>query len=399
MSANSPLTQSGWRVVIAAHLGVMFGFGSLIVYTFGIFLKPLAAEFGWSREEISRAFGIAAMSIAVASPLLGRALDRVGPKAVILPCFVVFGGAVLGLSQLNGALWQFYALFVLIGLAGNGTTQMGYSGAVSSWFDRKRGLALAVVLAGTGIGSIVHPVLAERIISIEGWRSAYLVFGAMALLMGIPLTAAWVRMKPSKEAQQQELSGMSTKDALRQREYWLLVGVLFLSSISVNGALTHLAAFLTDRGMSLSGAALATGLLGVSNLAGRMGTGWLLDRVPGPRLSLCLLLAMAAGMVVLSQATTLWAAGLAVVLIGAGLGGEADITPYLLTRYFGLKSFSTLYGFTWTFYAVAGGIGPVLFGRMFDTTGSYVAVLIAASCMTAIAGLLMLGMRPVPRIS
>ena len=109
----------GWRVV-AAHLGVMVSFGSLLVYTFGIFLKPLAAEFHWSREEASRAFAIAAMTIAAVSPFLGAALDRFGPRRVVLPCFAVFGAAVLALSGMNGALWQFYALFVVIGMAATG---------------------------------------------------------------------------------------------------------------------------------------------------------------------------------------------------------------------------------------------------------------------------------------
>jgi MFS family permease len=390
-SDESSLSYPGWRVVAAAHLGAMVCFGSLLVYTFGIFLKPLAAEFGWSREEISRAFGVAALTIAAISPLLGKALDRYPPQYVILPCFLGFAGGLFALSQMTGQLWQLYAIFFLIGLAGNGTTQMGYSGAVASWFTRRRGFALALVMAGVGIGSTVHPLLAERLIAGYGWRTAYVVLGCLVLLLGVPMTALWVRRRPVTVA---SVDGAAVKDALRQREFWILCAVLFLSSIAANGSLTHLAALLSDRGITAAGAALATGVLGISNLGGRLLTGWLLDRVSGPRLSFVLLCLMSAGMLLLSGANAMPAALLAAVLIGVGLGGEADVTPFLLSRYFGLKSFSTLYGFTWTVYAFAGAMGPVMFGRVFDATGSYVALLGAGAAVTLAAGLLMLLMRP-----
>lgn len=397
-SEDSPL-YPGWRVVLAAHFGAMVSFGSLLVFTFGVFLKPLTAEFGWSREEVSRAFAIAAMTVAAVSPFLGRALDRWGPRPIVIPCFALFGTAVLSLSRLSGPLWELYAAFFVIGLAGNGTTQMGYGGAVAGWFTARRGLALACVMAGVGIGSIVHPILAERCIAAFGWRTAYLILGAMVLLSGIPLTAAWVRRSGESGNNPLAESGSTIRGALGHRAFWVLVAVLFVSSIAANGTLTHMAAHLSDRGMTASQAALATGVLGGANLAGRLLTGWLLDRFFGPRLSFWLLAVMAAGFAALALARSLPVAMIAAVLIGLGLGGEADVTPYLLSRYFGLASFSTLYGITWTFYALAGAVGPVLFGRVFDTSGSYDAVLRLSQALAIIAAILMLAMPRYPRAS
>lgn len=390
------LQYPGWRVVLAAHLGTMVSFGSLLVFTFGIFLKPLAADFGWSREEISRAFAIAAMTVAVVSPFLGYALDRFGPRPIVLPCIGIFAIGLLLLSRLTNHLWHLYGIFLLIGIAGNGTTQMGYGGAVASWFTSRRGLALACVMAGVGIGSIVHPILAERCIAAFGWRAAYLTLGILVVVIGIPPAALWLRRRRSVEPNNTIQNKPRTRSALGRREFWVLVIVLFLSSLAANGTLTHLAAHLSDHGMSAANAALATGILGGANLIGRLLTGWLLDRVFGPTLSLGLLVAMAAGFLLLTVTTSMPAAIAAAILIGVGLGGEADVTPYLLSRYFALPSFSTLYGLTWTFYAVAGGAGPVVFGRVFDASGSYDSVLRVAAGLTGIAALLMLAMRRYP---
>ena len=127
----------GWMVVLAAYCGAMVSFGSLLVFTFSIFLKPLSGAFGWSRESVSAAFGFAALTVAVCSPPLGPLLDRFGPRRLILPCMAVFGVAFASLGLLTPRLSHLYAIFVLLGIVGNGTTQMGYSRAVSTWFDRR----------------------------------------------------------------------------------------------------------------------------------------------------------------------------------------------------------------------------------------------------------------------
>jgi len=375
--------NSGWRVVAAAYFGVMVGFGSLLVFTFGIFLKPLSAEFGWSRESISAAFGFAALTIAVCSPPLGHLLDRFGPRKIILPCMAVFGVAFASLSLLTSNLAQLYATFVVIGVVGNGTTQMGYSRAVSTWFDRRRGLALSLVMAGVGTGAMLFPPLAQRLIAGYGWRAAYAALGGTILLFGIPLTALFVREKPrERSTAHQALEGIAVRAGLRSRAFWIIVATLFLGSMSVNGAITHLSPLLTDRGVSAATAALAASALGLASFCGRLITGYLLDRFFAPRVGLCMLVGTATGILLLATARSAPLGLLSAALIGFGLGAEADITPYLLTRYFGLRSFSTLYGFTWTAYAIAGAIGPVVMGRAYDVTRSYTALLILLALST-----------------
>src|SRR5271170_6167120 len=340
----------GWRVVLAACLGVMAGFGSLFVYTFAVFVKPLSAEFSWSREAVSLGFGLAAITLGLISPLLGRWIDRFGPRRIILPCMTVFACSIASMALLRSGIWQFYATCILIGLVGNGAAHLAYSRSISTWFEKRLGTALAFVMVGAGLGAMILPVVAQSIISGSGWRTAYASLGAIALLLGLPLSWRYVRERGLTKPQSApvEHSGMTWQQGLRSYAFWIIVAVLFVSSISMNGAITHLSALLTDRGITARDAALCASVLGGSSLFGRIVVGWLLDR-----------------------------------FIGAG--GEAAITPYLLTRYFGLRAFSTLYGLTWTFYAAAGAIGPVILGRAFDATGSYASLLILLAAALGVA--------------
>jgi MFS family permease len=367
----------GWRVVLAACLGLMAGFGSLFVYTFAVFVKPLSAEFGWNRAAISLGFGLAAITLGVISPLLGRLIDRFGPRRIILPCMTVFACAIASLAFLRSGIWQFYVTCIVLGLVGNGAAHLAYSRSISTWFQQRLGMALALVMVGAGLGAMILPVFSQTIISRAGWRVAYLSLGCLALLLGLPLTWRYVRERGQLRPESSPAlhSGMTWQQGLRSYVFWIIVAVLFVSSISMNGAITQLSALLTDRGITPRDAALCASLLGGSSLFGRIGVGWLLDRFLGARVALVVSLITAAGIFLLARASSFPAGCLAAALIGVGAGGEAAITPYLLTRYFGLRAFSTLYGLTWTFYAAAGAIGPVVLGRAFDSTGSYVSLL------------------------
>ena len=384
----------GWRVVLAACLGVMAGFGSLFVYTFTVFVKPLGAAFGWGREVVSLGFGLAAITLGLVSPLLGRWLDRFGPRRIILPCMAVYICAIASLALLRPAIWQFYATCIVLGLVGNGAAHLAYSRSISTWFQRRLGTALAFVMVGAGLGAMILPVLAQAIITRSGWRAAYLALGALALLLGLPLSWRYVRDRGSARpnAAPVEHPGQPWQQGLRSYAFWIIVAVLFVSSISMNGAITHLSALLTDRGITPANAAACAAVLGGSSLLGRIGVGWLLDRFFGARVAFVINLVTAAGIFLLARAASFPAGCFAAALIGVGAGGEAAITPYLLTRYFGLRAFSTLYGLTWTFYAAAGAIGPVILGRAFDSTGSYsslLTLLAAALSLAAVMNLLL----------
>ena len=383
---ESRIAYPGWKIVFAGFFGVMVSFAAIVPYTFGLFLKPLTANFGWHREATSAGFSIAALTVAAASPGLGFLLDRYKPRRIILPCIVVFSAAYASLALLTPHLLHFYLTFFVIGLVGNGTAYIGYSRAISTWFNRRRGFALSIMLAGSALGAMILPVITQATISHLGWRAAYLILGVLAFAVGFPLTAIFVRERPIAQ-QDHHISaeqGEPVAKALVTPAFWIIAATVCLYAISVNGAIAHLSALLTDRGVSSSGAALSVGIIGATGLIGRLLTGIFLDRFFGPRVSQIMLLMTVLGIVLLSVANSLIAGLIAAAFIGFSMGSEGDITPYLLGRYFGLKRFSTLYALTWTTYAIGGATGPVLVGRIFDTLGSYRPITIQLLALPAL---------------
>jgi MFS family permease len=381
------IRYAGWRVCLAAFVGVMVSFAAIMPYTFSLFLEPLSKAFGWHREAISSAFGIAAITVAVFSPGIGALLDRFPPRRIILPSVIVFGLAYISLSWLTPNIARFYLTYFVLGVVGNGTAQLAYTRAVLTWFQKHRGLALALVLTGSGTGSIVIPLITQAVIHNYGWRSAYVTLGCIALL-GFPLTALLVRNRPVNAVQSDRAfsTGISVGSALRSAIFWILAAIIMLEAFGSNGLLSHLAALLTERGVSGESAALALSVMGATGILGRLTTGLLLDRYFAPYISMLMLGVASTGIFTLTTAATATTALLGAALIGYGLGSEADVVPYLIARYFGRKHFAALYGLTWTAYAVGGATGPVVVGRFYDRYGMYQPRLIFALALTCVAG-------------
>ena len=384
---ESSFAYPGWKVVLAAFVGVMVSFAAIVPYTFSLFLDPLHATFGWGRESMSNGFAIAAMTVAFFSPGIGMLLDRFPPRRIILPAIVVFACGLASLSLLRGGIAQFYLIFFVLGVVGNGTAQLAYSRAVLTWFRARRGMALALTLTGSGTGSILIPQIAQWLIGHHGWRDAYLALGGIALC-GLPLTGLLVRNRPQPGIafDDEPTSGSSVSAVLRSPVFWILSFIVLLPAFGANGLISHLAAILTERGISGGAAAAALSMLGAFGIVGRVVTGSLLDRFFAPRVALGMLLLASAGTSVLAFATTPFSALAGAAVLGFSLGSEADIIPYLIARYFGRRNFSTIYGLSWTAYAMGGATGPMLMGHLYDRFGSYqprFVVGLAGTCLAA----------------
>ncbi len=386
---ESSIRYPGWSVCAAAFIGVMVSFAAIMPYTFSLFIEPLSSSFGWRREAISNAFGIAAITVAIVSPGIGTLLDRFPPRRIIIPSVIVFAGAYMSMGLLTPNINRYYLTYFVLGVVGNGTAQLAYTRAVLTWFQKRRGLALAIVLTGSGTGSIINPLIAQAVIQHQGWRSAYFALGCMALL-GIPLTALLVRNRPTRTTEEshhhQFEGGMSVAAALSGMIFWILAIMIMLEAFGSNGLISHLAALLTEHGVSAQTAALSLSVMGAFSIFGRLSTGVLLDRYFAPYVALAMLGIAGIGIFVLTTAATPAASLLGTALLGYGLGSEADVVPYLISRYFGRKHFAALYGLTWTAYAVGGATGPIVVGHFYDRYGMYQPRVIAGLALTCVAG-------------
>jgi MFS family permease len=396
----------GWWVVLASAVGLFWGV-PITVYSFSVFFKPLMQEFHAGRAAISLGFTLQLIAGAASAPLTGWLIDRFGSRKVILTGTALFGAILLANKVFYGGIAQFYLFLLILGVVLHGVGPIPYGNVVSCWFDRRRGLALGLMMLGIGLGAIIVPSLAQLLIARFDWRSAYAIFGAAVLLIPIPIVGALIKERPQElgllpdgmplqdpgPGSEDGAQGLSARQAWGTRTFWLMVCAFFLAGASLQGCVVHLAAMLNDRGINPQTAALGSSLVGAAILLGRVGTGYLLDRLFAPHIAAGFFSGTALGI------TMLWLGGPLVAfsgafLVGLGLGAEVDLIPYLTSRYFGLRAFGKVYSFIFAAFALASALGPLLMGARFDRTGSYRGPLIAFLIASVIAAVLMTCLGP-----
>ena len=399
----------GWWVVLVAGIGASMSYGPIIAFTFGVFIKPLSEEFGWSRADISLGFSLSLLMLSGTAPVIGQLVDRFGARKVIIPSVFLFGSGVASFYFLSASLWHFYAIYMGLGVIAVGAATLPYLSVVSQWFDKRRGLALGLAMVGVGLGTFIMPAFAQALIDAMGWRYAYVILGLMVMGVTIPVVAPFLKDNPEQMGLEPDgesapharnatstshAQGMGSREAWRLETFWLIVAAFFLMSVSVHGCLIHLVPMLTDYGLSAQSAALATSVLGGALLIGRVGAGYLLDRCLASSVAIGFLAGATLGVFLLWNEAVGVLAFAAAFLIGLGVGAETDLMPYVVSRYFGLRAFGEIYGWVVTAWGLGGVIGPFLMGVGFDTVGSYSAVLAAFMAATLLAAGLMTRLGP-----
>lgn len=394
--------RRGWRVVLAAAVGVGVGLSGLPFYTFGTFVKPLSDAFGWSRAEISAGALFLVFGSLMTAPLVGRLADRLGVRRIGLTALAGLAIGFVGLTAIGGSIWNFYLGWLMVALAGAGTSPIVWTRAVTTWFDRSRGLALGLTLLGTGIAGMLGPRFVGLLIAWNGWRAGYLGMAAIVAAGALPIVAALFferRDHTAGSGAAPVAIGLTAREAARTRHFWMLGLGMFLVSLGIGSAIVHLVPLMTDRGFAVSDATALAGLLGGSVVIARIGVGLLVDHFHAPRVALVLLMLPAIACLLLTgDGRATWIAALAAVLFGVAAGAEVDLIAYLTNRYFGFKAYGEIYGWQLAFFGLGAGLGPTLTGRVRDVAGGYEPALYAGAALFVIGALLIGALGPYPTL-
>ena len=400
-------------VVIGAALGLACGFGPAFFGVAGIFLKPIALSFDWSRADVAVLPMLGIIGTAIGAPIIGQIADRTGWNRVIGFSIVLFPLGLILLSVAPPSHALIIGVGLLIGIFGAATTAAGYVAVVSSVFERRLGMALGFTLAGSGVGAMAMPVLAGKLIELLDWRQAYACLAGISLLLGVvahqlifrgPMATRWV--SESSSGRLVEVSkdmvgadgGVSFAQAIRGYRFWLIATVAALVAATTLGANVHLAAYASDRGLSLAVAAQSVGLLGLGLTLARLAVGLILDRVFAPLVALGAFFLGAAGFFMLTADISQfpWLLSVAAILVGISIGAEGDIIPFMVKKYFGVRAFGSIFGALFAMIVVGGAAGAYVFGWFFDLQKSYMLLLQVSAVVCGACGLaaLLLGRYP-----
>jgi len=376
----------GWLVLVTSLLGIAAGAASLLFYSIGVFFEPLQREFGWNRGQIASALIYLTLGFVVSGPIVGSLIDKYGARFIALFSIPMLALTMYALGHLGNSLAAFFVLFFAAGCFGGGTTPVVYTRVVNANFDRSRGLALGIVLAGTGIAALVLPPTIAATIGWSGWRAGFILL-AIASALAWPLVFFGFRDVEGAEAPRAlSAAGTDRTAALKSRVFWTIAIGFIAVATAVSGLVVHLVPLLRDAGMSLPKAAATASFIGIGVIVGRVLVGWTIDRVFAPYVAAMVFLLTATGCALLNLGGA-QAAPVAAFLIGFALGAEIDLIAYLTARYFGMRNYGFLYGIIYSIFSIGAAAGPAIVGNLFDSFGNYrIALWAMASCLVFGAG-------------
>jgi predicted MFS family arabinose efflux permease len=364
-----------WTLPLTAMVGVSGG--GMFAYSSGVFMQSITGEFGWTRAQYSAVFVILTLQGLVTGPLVGRLIDRFGPRRVVLAGIVpsVISYAALGLA--GGQLWQWIAICVIMSVFHATISPTAWVAGVIPRFHASRGMALAVTLAGLGLSSFIWPPIAAMFMVALGWRVAFPAVALVYLVAALPLTFFFFHDPERSERQE-----ASAQSALNNRRNYLkammsrsfvglvLAGALF--ACAYYGLMVHFVPILTNSGIGLSAAAGIVALVGLASIVGRLLSGLLLDTLPTRAVAITAFLLPLVTVALLNGLPGSVPGAIAAVLaLGLASGAELNTITYVAARRFGQEVFGSIYAMFMAIIALGASIGPLMAGILFDARGSY----------------------------
>ena len=402
--SKQPRFFYGYIVVGAAFLIMVIVWGTF--YSFGVFFKPMLAEFGWTRAMTSGAYSLSFLLSGLLGIVAGRLNDRFGPRLVMTVCGFLFGLGYLLMSQISAA-WQLYLFYGVIIAIGLSAAFVPLVSTVARWFVKRRGLMSGITVSGIGIGTIIMPPIARWLISIYGWRTSYIIIGIVVLVL-IMAAAQFLRRDPGKigqlpdgesgvqeEEPASEAMEFSLRGAIHTRQLWMLCVIFVCIGFCFQAILVHIVPHATDIGISVVSAASILSIIGGLSIVGRIGMGSTGDRIGNkPALIVCLIVMLVAFVWLLVVAKELWMLSLFAVIFGFAYGGLVALESPILAKLFGLRAHGAILGIVAFSVTLGGAIGPLLAGRIYDITDSYNLAFLVCAVLSVIALMLASLLKP-----
>lgn len=408
----SPEARQEWRASWPAVGAGLVGSAAAQIHfaSIGVFIKPISDSMGWTASTVTCGIFISAMVAVPGSPLAGWLAQKFGLARVIMLGLPLFFLAFAGVGLLSQNRSEWILGWTLVALCGVPVKANLWLLWLAQKFDAARGMAFAMVMAGAGILAIFIPIVTQLIIESVGWRATFPVLAATMAAMAIAACLLGFRASPPLPGERKLLpdvgrampGGLSIRRALRARSFWQIGLISFLIGAGLVSLQVHLVPMFRSKGLDARTAALIAGVFGASALAGRFVAGAFLDRYSARIIGMLSLLlpALACLMYLIFPIGTETGAAIA-ILFGLGVGAEGDVLGYITGKFFGVRSFGTIYGVISGLFALGAGIGPLTMALLLDHTGSYRVAMLAIFFALSVCALLFatLGAYPMVRTS
>jgi predicted MFS family arabinose efflux permease len=394
-----------WPLILAAATG--FGFSAIISVTTGLFMEPLGKEFGWGRALQASGASVTAVLTFLMSPIFGMLIDRFGTRGMALFGIAFASLIIASFSFANGSPTQWMAMWAIYAFAGVMIKSTVWTAAVSSVFSEGRGLALGLVLSGTAAAQVIFPPLTDWMINSYGWRGAWIGLGLGAgsvtfiicfffFFDGYAMAKA-KRGEADSKGPLLDAPGLSMAEAWRDTALWRIAASTFIMMLITIALNVHQFEILRATGVTRTSAAWYSSIAGVAGIAGKLVTGWLLDRyhvrwVGGLTLGST---AFAFALLLMPNLTPAIIIA-AMVVNGYAAGTKLQVASYLTSAYGGLKNFGGMFGVMASLIAAGSGLGPVLAGWVFDEYGSYAPFLLFGIAASVVSALLIISLGAYP---
>lgn len=404
----------GWIMLAGAVLGLAT-YGSLFTYGFSTYFIPLQRALSTNRAALSLGFSFTRIESALLGPIEGYLVDHYGPRRIIFAGYLLMGLGFIAFSRID-TITTFYIGFAFIAFGASLSGFLPMSTAITNWFIRRRGLAMGILLSGISVGGLLVPLVAFSIETF-GWRQTALCSGFLCWLIGIPV-ASLIRHKPEpygylpdgdrvargdpyNASEDRKIEGVTTPisdstvgEALRSRPFWIIALAHGFSLFIVGAVSVHLIPRIVDMGFTLGEASFAYSFLNGIAIAGRVGGGFLGDKIPKKLVLIACFVLQSAAMVILAYGQTMSLVLIAITIYGLGYGARGPMLVALRGDYFGRERFATIMGTSQLFLWPGTALGPLFAGYLFDIQGSYTEAFVWLSAINLVGIVVLFFLKP-----